>query len=50
MKKTGKNYRILSENGEALLIPARSFHCILRSLAILAEGSPAERQKDPRKK
>ena len=50
MKKNGKNYRILSENGEALLIPARSFHCLLRSLAILAEGSPAEGQEENRKK
>lgn len=46
MKKPTKNYRILSENGETLLIPARSFDCLLRSLAILAEGSAAERQED----
>lgn len=50
MRKTAKNYRILSENGEILLIPARSFHCLLRSLAILAEGSTAERREDTRKK
>lgn len=50
MKKPTKNYRILSENGEALLIPAHSFHCLLRSLAILAEGSPAQRRDNGRKK
>lgn len=50
MKKPTKNYRILSENGEALLIPDRSFHCLLRSLAILAEGSAAQRQEKARKK
>lgn len=50
MKKSTKNYRILSENGEALLIPAHSFHCLLRSLAILAEGSAGRRQENGRKK
>jgi len=50
MKKPTKNYRILSENGEALLIPARSFHCLLRSLAILAEGSATKREDHARTK
>ena len=50
MKKPTENYRILSENGEALLIPADAFHCLLRSLAILAEGSPGRRREDARKK
>ena len=50
MKKTTKHYRIMSESGEALLIPDRSFHCLLRSLAILAEGATDQRQEDTRKK
>lgn len=50
MRKPTKNYRILSENGEALLIPDRSFYCLLRSLAVIAEGTAAQRRDDDQKK
>ena len=51
MKKELKNYRIVSENGEALLISRKCFHNLLQTLDMLASQSCASSsQKSYRKK
>jgi hypothetical protein len=52
MKKEMKNYRIVSEKGEALLITQKCFHNLLATLDALANGErmPAEQERHSNKK
>ena len=49
MKKRLKHYRIVSENGEALLISHKCFQNIMATLDVLAKG-PCARQEQERYK
>lgn len=51
MKKEQKNYRIISENGEALLISHNCFHSLLETLDQLASRPcPQPQQRRYQKK
>jgi len=51
MKKELKNYRIVSENGEALLISGKCFHNLLQTLDQMASRPyPRSQQRPHRKK
>ncbi len=43
MKKELKNYRIVSDNGEALLISQERFQSLLQTLEALAKGQNGSR-------
>lgn len=45
MKREYKTYRIVSENGETLLIPKRHFHCLMQTLDVLANGAKNGRNR-----
>lgn len=45
MKKEVKNYRIVSDNGEALLISQKRFQSLLQTLDALAKGQNIERRR-----
>lgn len=45
MKRQYKTYRIVSENGETLLITKRHFHCLMQILDVLANGDHARRNR-----
>jgi hypothetical protein len=38
VKKQVKHYRIVTENGDSLLIRRESLHCLLQSLELLANA------------
>lgn len=50
MKKELKNYRIVSENGEALLITRECFHNLLETLDQLASRQYRRPQQRPYRK
>jgi hypothetical protein len=50
MKKELKNYRIVSENGEAMLISRESFRELLETLDLLASRSDNRPQQEKYRK
>lgn len=45
MKKELKNYRIVSDNGEALLLSQKRFQSLLQTLDALAKGQSGDRRE-----
>lgn len=45
MKRQYKTYRIVSENGETLLIPKRHFRSLMQTLDVLANGTQTRRDR-----
>ena len=45
MKREYKSYRIVSENGETLLIPKRHFHSLMQTLDVLANSTHNQRNR-----